>query len=83
MNPTSQISLEEAFAQTMVLAIAEMSGVPLGSFIPEYKKISVLVFNLWKSFMWVLTVNDRVFCQERILEDSPVGLLGQLPDVEV
>ena len=83
MNPTSQISLEEAFAQTMVLALAEFSGIPLGSFIPEYEKIRKVVFNLWESFMWVLTANDQVFCQERILEDSPVGLPGQLPDIEV
>ncbi|KAI4646625.1 hypothetical protein J4E93_004846 [Alternaria ventricosa] len=83
MNPTSQISLEETFTQTMVLALAELSGIPLASFIPEYKKISKVVFTLWESFMWVLTANDQVFCQERILEDSPVGLPGQLPDVEV
>ncbi|KAI4635454.1 uncharacterized protein J4E87_000405 [Alternaria ethzedia] len=83
MNPTSQISLEEAFAQTMVLAIAEMQDVPLGAFIPEYKKISVLVTSLWESFMWVLLVSNLLFCHERILEDSPVGLPGQLPDIEV
>jgi len=67
----------------MVLAIAEVQGVPLGAFIPEYKKISVLVSNLWESLMWVLTVSDQLFCHERILEDSPVGLPGQLPDIEV
>jgi len=83
MNPTSQISLEEAFAQTMVLALAEFSGIPLASFIPEYEKIRQVVFTLWESFMWVLTANDQVFCQERILEDSPAGLPGQLPDIEV
>lgn len=83
MNPTSQVSLEEAFAQTVVLAISVSQGVAWADRIPEYNKISVLVFELSQSLLWVLTVNDQAFCQERILEDSPVGLPDQLPNIKV
>ncbi|KAG9193320.1 hypothetical protein G6011_03355 [Alternaria panax] len=83
MNPTSLISMEECFGQTTVLAIMFFQGHGIGQDrTPEVRKIEPLLWKYRVRYGLLFLVSWSRFCVERLLEDSPVGLPDQLPDIE-
>lgn len=82
MNPMSQMSLEETFAQTTVLATLKYQGGSVLN-IPGFRKISDMVWEEQIRLGLLFMVQHWTFCVDRLLEDSPVELPHQLPYIEV
>jgi hypothetical protein len=84
MNPTSLISREECFGQATVLAISffQNAGIDRDR-IPDVNKIWPFLWEYQTRYGLLFMVQQWTFCIGRLLEDSPVGLPDQLPDIEV